>query len=75
MILAEKDDMPSYVPPTQGLEITQNPFANLGGQSSAMPKLHAPLNERPWDLVYTGFFLMHIPATLLLDLQAVYPRS
>ncbi|ESK97750.1 hypothetical protein Moror_17376 [Moniliophthora roreri MCA 2997] len=30
--------------------------------------------SRPLDLVYTLFFLVHIPATLLLDLQAIYPK-
>ncbi|TFK51934.1 hypothetical protein OE88DRAFT_1486556 [Heliocybe sulcata] len=34
-----------------------------------------PLSARPLDQVYFLFFLMHIPATLLLDLQAIYPTS
>ncbi|EIN09658.1 hypothetical protein PUNSTDRAFT_113088 [Punctularia strigosozonata HHB-11173 SS5] len=32
-----------------------------------------PLTSRPFDLVYFIFFLSHIPATVLLDLQAIYP--
>ncbi|CEL62476.1 Transmembrane protein 97 OS=Macaca fascicularis GN=Tmem97 PE=2 SV=2 [Rhizoctonia solani AG-1 IB] len=31
------------------------------------------LNERPLDLLYFVFFLIHIPATLLMDLQAIIP--
>jgi len=34
-----------------------------------------PLKSRPLDLVYFLFFLMHIPATLLIDLQAIYPTA
>ncbi|EPQ56635.1 hypothetical protein GLOTRDRAFT_60011 [Gloeophyllum trabeum ATCC 11539] len=33
------------------------------------------LKSRPLDLVYFLFFLMHIPATLLIDLQAIYPTT
>ncbi|KAF5336128.1 hypothetical protein D9611_006319 [Ephemerocybe angulata] len=36
---------------------------------SPTPKITA----RPVDFAYFIFFLIHIPATLLLDLQAVYP--
>ncbi|KAG2088013.1 transmembrane protein 6/97 [Suillus discolor] len=32
-----------------------------------------PITSRPLDLVYFVFFLVHIPATLLIDLQALYP--
>ncbi|KAI6160693.1 transmembrane protein 6/97 [Pisolithus thermaeus] len=32
-----------------------------------------PLSSRPLDLLYFSFFLIHIPATLLLDCQALYP--
>ncbi|KAI0690335.1 transmembrane protein 6/97 [Cytidiella melzeri] len=32
-----------------------------------------PLKKRPLDLIYFLFFAMHIPATLLIDLQALYP--
>ncbi|EAU90328.2 hypothetical protein CC1G_09010 [Coprinopsis cinerea okayama7 len=32
-----------------------------------------PLSQRPMDLVYFLFFVSHIPFTLILDLQAVYP--
>ncbi|KDN48279.1 hypothetical protein RSAG8_02871, partial [Rhizoctonia solani AG-8 WAC10335] len=31
------------------------------------------LNERPLDLLYFIFFVVHIPATLLMDLQAIIP--
>ncbi|EGN96698.1 hypothetical protein SERLA73DRAFT_140397 [Serpula lacrymans var. lacrymans S7.3] len=31
--------------------------------------------SRPLDLVYFMFFLLHIPATLFIDLQALYPPS
>ena len=36
-----------------------------------MPR--TPLTSRPLDLVYTLFFAIHIPATLLLDCQSLYP--
>ncbi|KAI0316064.1 transmembrane protein 6/97 [Amylostereum chailletii] len=32
-----------------------------------------PLTSRPSDLIYFVFFLTHIPATLLVDCQALYP--
>ncbi|KAG1842152.1 transmembrane protein 6/97 [Suillus subalutaceus] len=35
----------------------------------------SPITSRPLDLVYFAFFLVHIPATLLIDLQALYPPS
>ncbi|KAI0083842.1 transmembrane protein 6/97 [Irpex rosettiformis] len=34
-----------------------------------------PLRERPLDFAYFLFFALHIPATLLIDLQALYPQS
>ncbi|KAI0339495.1 hypothetical protein BDW22DRAFT_1380763 [Trametopsis cervina] len=34
-----------------------------------------PLRERPLDLIYITFFAMHIPMTLLMDLQALYPAQ
>ncbi|KAL0060417.1 hypothetical protein AAF712_012786 [Marasmius tenuissimus] len=34
-----------------------------------------PLTSRPLDLVYTVFFAFHIPITLLLDLNAIYPPN
>ncbi|KAI0825504.1 transmembrane protein 6/97 [Irpex lacteus] len=34
-----------------------------------------PLKERPLDLLYFLFFAIHIPATLLIDLQALYPPN
>ncbi|KAL0955302.1 hypothetical protein HGRIS_004191 [Hohenbuehelia grisea] len=33
------------------------------------------LTSRPLDLVYLIYFLSHIPATLLLDIQAIVPKS
>ncbi|KAI0032295.1 transmembrane protein 6/97 [Vararia minispora EC-137] len=33
-----------------------------------------PLTSRPVDLLYVLYFLMHIPVTLLIDCQALYPR-
>ncbi|KAJ2912635.1 hypothetical protein MD484_g7782, partial [Candolleomyces efflorescens] len=30
-------------------------------------------SHRTLDLVYVAFFLVHIPATIILDLQAIYP--
>ncbi|KZT59878.1 hypothetical protein CALCODRAFT_481179 [Calocera cornea HHB12733] len=32
-----------------------------------------PLTKRPLDLVYFAFFLIHIPATICMDLQPFYP--
>ncbi|KIK99355.1 hypothetical protein PAXRUDRAFT_822835 [Paxillus rubicundulus Ve08.2h10] len=32
-----------------------------------------PLSSRPLDLIYFTFFVIHLPASLLLDCQAVYP--
>ncbi|KDQ51011.1 hypothetical protein JAAARDRAFT_185480 [Jaapia argillacea MUCL 33604] len=32
-----------------------------------------PLTSRPMDMVYFLFFLSHIPASLLMDLQVFYP--
>jgi hypothetical protein len=37
-------------------------------------KTRPSLMSRPADLVYFIFFVTHIPPTLLLDLQAVYPQ-
>ncbi|KIJ59216.1 hypothetical protein HYDPIDRAFT_181441 [Hydnomerulius pinastri MD-312] len=36
-----------------------------------MPR--TPLTSRPLDLIYFTFFLIHLPASLLLDCQALYP--
>ncbi|KAH9053113.1 transmembrane protein 6/97 [Lactarius vividus] len=33
-----------------------------------------PLTSRPIDLFYFIFFVVHIPATLLIDFQAVWPK-
>ncbi|KAH9893332.1 transmembrane protein 6/97 [Cubamyces lactineus] len=38
-----------------------------------MPRI--PLAQRPRDLVYFLFFAIHLPATFLVDLQALYPRT
>ncbi|KAH7927353.1 hypothetical protein BV22DRAFT_1061233 [Leucogyrophana mollusca] len=35
----------------------------------------APLTSRPLDVVYFAFFLIHIPATIMIDLQALYPTT
>ncbi|KAL1759203.1 transmembrane protein 6/97 [Schizophyllum commune] len=35
----------------------------------------APLTSRRWDLVYVIYFITHIPPTLLLDLQSIYPKE
>ncbi|KAG8220819.1 hypothetical protein J3R82DRAFT_2264 [Butyriboletus roseoflavus] len=34
-----------------------------------------PLSSRPLDLLYFTFFLIHLPASLLLDCQALYPHN
>ncbi|KAN0101022.1 Transmembrane protein 6/97 [Tylopilus felleus] len=34
-----------------------------------------PLSSRPIDLLYFVFFLIHLPASLLLDCQSLYPPS
>ncbi|KIK63554.1 hypothetical protein GYMLUDRAFT_133462, partial [Collybiopsis luxurians FD-317 M1] len=34
-----------------------------------------PLTSRPLDLIYFCFFLSHIPASLLLDFQLLYPAE
>ncbi|KAI0741360.1 transmembrane protein 6/97 [Daedaleopsis nitida] len=34
-----------------------------------------PLAQRPRDLVYFLFFAIHLPATFLIDLQALYPKT
>ncbi|KAF8347806.1 hypothetical protein F5887DRAFT_667049 [Amanita rubescens] len=34
-----------------------------------------PLTSRPIDLIYFCFFLIHVPATLLLDVQHLYPTE
>ncbi|KAH9009819.1 transmembrane protein 6/97 [Lactarius hengduanensis] len=36
--------------------------------------IHTPLTSRPIDLLYFIFFVVHIPATLLIDFQAVWPK-
>ncbi|KAH9980855.1 transmembrane protein 6/97 [Lactifluus volemus] len=35
----------------------------------------SPLTSRPMDLFYFIFFLIHIPATLLIDCQAIWPNQ
>ncbi|KAJ3507397.1 hypothetical protein NLJ89_g6328 [Agrocybe chaxingu] len=34
-----------------------------------------PLSMRPLDLVYFTFFAIHLPASLIIDLQYIYPPS
>ncbi|KAH8980189.1 hypothetical protein EDB92DRAFT_1901417, partial [Lactarius akahatsu] len=36
--------------------------------------IRTPLTSRPIDLLYFIFFVVHIPATLLIDFQAVWPK-
>ncbi|KAH9044450.1 transmembrane protein 6/97 [Lactarius pseudohatsudake] len=36
--------------------------------------VRTPLTSRPIDLFYFIFFLVHIPATLLIDCQAIWPK-
>ncbi|KAK2463596.1 hypothetical protein APHAL10511_004347 [Amanita phalloides] len=45
--------------------------------STRMPIAHprSPLTSRPLDLLYFCFFLIHVPATLLLDIQHLYPTK
>ncbi|KAH9951157.1 transmembrane protein 6/97 [Amylocystis lapponica] len=38
-----------------------------------MVDVRVGLTSRPLDLIYFLFFMMHLPATLLVDLQALYP--
>jgi len=37
--------------------------------------VRTPLTCRPMDLVYFIFFLVHIPSTLLVDCQAIWPKQ
>ncbi|KAI9460438.1 transmembrane protein 6/97 [Boletus coccyginus] len=37
--------------------------------------VRTPLSSRPLDLLYFVFFMIHLPASLLLDCQALYPPS
>ncbi|EIW58479.1 uncharacterized protein TRAVEDRAFT_37388 [Trametes versicolor FP-101664 SS1] len=37
--------------------------------------VRVPLAQRPRDLVYFLFFAIHLPATFLIDLQALYPKQ
>jgi len=34
-----------------------------------------PLTSRPMDLIYFIFFVTHIPVTLLIDCQAIWPKQ
>ncbi|KAF9646225.1 hypothetical protein BDM02DRAFT_271958 [Thelephora ganbajun] len=38
-----------------------------------MPR-RVPLSSRPLDFLYFAFMLIHIPATVLLDMQAICPQ-
>jgi len=40
-----------------------------------MIQRRSSLKARPADLLYFSFFLIHLPATLFVDLQAIYPSS
>jgi len=37
--------------------------------------VRTPLTSRPIDLFYFMFFVIHIPATLLIDCQAIWPKE
>jgi len=37
--------------------------------------VRTPLSSRPIDLFYFIFFVIHIPATLLIDCQAIWPKG
>jgi len=37
--------------------------------------IRTPLSSRPIDLAYFLFFVIHIPATLLIDCQAIWPKQ
>lgn len=37
--------------------------------------VRTPLAKRPLDMIYFAFFLSHIPASLLIDFQALYPPA
>ncbi|KAH9921688.1 transmembrane protein 6/97 [Epithele typhae] len=37
--------------------------------------VRVPLTQRPRDFAYLLFFAIHIPATLLIDLQSIYPKA
>ncbi|KAI9460617.1 transmembrane protein 6/97 [Lactarius psammicola] len=37
--------------------------------------VRTPLTSRPIDLFYFIFFVVHIPATLLIDCQAIWPKQ
>jgi len=41
---------------------------------STMPR-RIPLSSRPLDLLYFAFVLVHIPCTVLLDLQVICPQD
>ncbi|KAI9225936.1 MAG: transmembrane protein 6/97 [Piptocephalis tieghemiana] len=32
-----------------------------------------PLSQRPWDILYALFILIHIPSTVIIDSQAILP--
>ncbi|EJD07293.1 uncharacterized protein FOMMEDRAFT_100463 [Fomitiporia mediterranea MF3/22] len=40
-----------------------------------MSRVRLPLKSRPMDIIYFIFFLIHIPATILIDLQVLYPAE
>jgi hypothetical protein len=47
---------------------------NTGKKMTARTPTWRPLSSRPMDLIYFIFFLIHIPSTLLIDCQAVWPK-
>ncbi|TFK26204.1 hypothetical protein FA15DRAFT_616240 [Coprinopsis marcescibilis] len=45
------------------------------GATKAQPvTLSSVIHDRPLDFLYVVFFLIHVPATLLLDMQSIYPK-
>ncbi|KAF8506660.1 hypothetical protein F5888DRAFT_1644316 [Russula emetica] len=49
-------------------------MANTGKMTARTPTWR-PLTSRPMDLVYFIFFLIHIPSTLLVDCQTIWPKQ
>ncbi|KAH6916062.1 hypothetical protein BKA70DRAFT_1092793 [Coprinopsis sp. MPI-PUGE-AT-0042] len=54
--------------------LNEKDASSLKREATTAQATRSSLFSRPADLVYFIFFLTHIPATLLLDLQAVYPE-
>lgn len=50
-------------------------MANTDKKMVARAPTRKPLTSRPMDLFYFVFFLIHIPSTLLIDCQGVWPKE